>query len=214
MVRHHRRCSPFARVCLGFGPRGSGPLRAARSPRRARRDLARACLCFMANIWWPARVLVSRAGARSRISRATRRQPAARDASQRSEMTCLSKRARAGVGDARGWAKRARASAGVEAKLRFMHSVLDLGREGFARESSIRDDVRAAAAPLSRTAGARTRARSASCRSLLIGRRPRVASRGRAPSSGPLANVRGGSAAATPQSRGCRSPSTDRCCAC
>lgn len=145
MVRHHRRCSPFARVCSGFGPRGSGPLRAARSPRRARRDLARACLCLMTNIWWPARVLVSRAGARSRISRATRRQLATRDASQLSEMTCLSKRARAGVGDARGWAKRARTSAGDEAKLCFMQSVLALGREGFARESLIRDDVRAAA---------------------------------------------------------------------
>ena len=60
-------------------------------------------------------------------------------------MTCLSKRARAGVGDARGWAKRARTSAGDEAKLCFMQSVLALGREGFARESLIRDDVRAAA---------------------------------------------------------------------
>ena len=60
-------------------------------------------------------------------------------------MTCLSKRARAVEGDARGWAKRARASAGDEAKLRFMQSALDLDREGFARKSSAEDDVRAAA---------------------------------------------------------------------
>ena len=60
-------------------------------------------------------------------------------------MTCSSKRARAGEDDARGWAKRARASAKDEAMLRFMHSAVDLDREGFARESSVKDDVRAAA---------------------------------------------------------------------
>ena len=60
-------------------------------------------------------------------------------------MTCLSKRARAVEGDARGWAKRARASAGDEAKLRSMQSALDLDREDFARKSSAEDDVRAAA---------------------------------------------------------------------